>query len=491
MSTQTLTPRRSGGAVWTVVLVAGAVFLGGQLVNGGPMIRVVTAIVVMLVLVIPALEHPRKAIVGLFILLPFMGMIRHAFLSSTGPAFLDPLLLITSAVSLTVFVSLTLNNEMDFGGTPASKLVFFFLVLGLIQVFNPNQGEGVSALLVGFTGVMINLIPISFFFIGRSISDHAVTQRMIKTVILIGVLTALYGMSQVFFGFRGFERSFIARGFNALTVGGTTRPFSTFNNPAEFASYLHIAATASFAMALFSPRGKRLMWLVATCVIFYGGFLTGSRGFTVKVGLSVIVLLAARAKNRTLAFGVIVILVTGVVYWSSSTSSDSTIQDREVGQSQLIEQQLRALRDPFDAEKSTVPVHFAQFREGVTFAVTKRPFGMGTGIATRGGAKFGGNGAATELDIGDVFLGLGIVGGVLYLLIILTTITQASRVRRSLPGPVWIGIWTIACTSVGAWVIGGNYAVVPLIWFLLGASDGAYKRLRARGLIGEADPTPA
>lgn len=479
MSTQTLTLRRSNGVVWTALLVAGALFLGNQIVVGGPMIRVVTAIVVMLALAVPALEHPRKALTGLFIILPLMGMLRHAFLSSTGPAFLDPLLLITSAVSITIFISLTLNHEMDFAGTPASKLVFLFLVVGLIQVFNPNQGS----LLVGLTGVMINLIPISFFFIARSVSDHAMTQRMMRIMMALGVLTALYGISQVFFGFRGFERNFIDSGFTALTVGGTTRPFSTFNNPAEFASYLHLAFTASFAMLLFSPRGKRWMWLAASCVIVYAGFLTGSRGFTVKAGLAIIVLLAARAKHRSLAFGIIVMLVTAAVWWSASTTSDSRLEEKEAGAAVLVEQQLRALRDPFDPEKSTVPVHFNQFRDGITFAATKAPFGLGTGVATRGGAKFGGVQASTELDIGDVFLSLGVVGGGLYLLIIVVTITQASRVRRALPGPVWIAIWTAACTSIGAWVIGGNYAVVPLIWFMLGAADGAYKRLRTRGLM--------
>lgn len=491
MSTQTLAPRRSSGAVWTALMIAGALFLGIQIVNGGPMIRVVAAIVVMLVLAVPALEHPRKAVIGLFIVLPFLGMIRHMFLSSTGAAFLDPLLLITSAVTITVIVSLVLNKQMDFGGTPLSKVVFLLLGVGVLQIFNPEQGPGVSGLLVGLTGVMINLIPISFFFIARSISDLAMTHRVVRIVIVVGVASGLYGISQVFFGFRGFEKQFIESGFTALTVGGTTRPFSTYNNPAEFASYLHLAFTASFAMLLFSSRGKRLWWLASAGVIAYAGFLTGSRGFTVKVGLAVIVLLAARAKNRAMALGVIVILVTGVVYWSSSTSSDSTIQEKEAGASQLVEQQLRALRDPFDPEKSTVPVHFNQFRDGMVFAVTKAPFGHGTGVATRGGAKFNGTQASTELDIGDMFLSLGVIGGVLYLAAIGLTLVQASRVRRALPGPVWIAIWAMATTSIGAWVIGGNYSVVPLIWFLIGAADGAYKRLRTRGLLEQGGALPS
>ena len=486
MMNSTLAPtRRVNAAAWAAILVVGAVFLGRQIVTGGPFVRVVVAIVVMGVLAVPAIERPRAAVIGLFVLLPFLGVVRHLFLASTGTIALDPLLLVTSAVAVTIFVSLTLNNEMDFGGTPLSKIVFLLFVVSLLQVFNPGQGATWSqVLLIGFTGVMINLIPIGFFFIARSISDPEMTHKVVRIVLVVGTLAALYGLVQVFVGFRGFERTFLARqGYTALSVGGTTRPFSIFNNSAEYAAYAHYAFVVAFATLLFAPKTKRLLLLATAGTIAYAGFLTGSRGFTVKIAIAAVALLAARARNRLLATGIILLMVTSFVVWSSSTSSTTTIQSKQAGAAQLVEQQVRALADPFNREKSTLPIHFDAVATAMTYAVTQQPFGLGTGVVTRGGAKFGGIQAGTELDIGDAFLALGVIGGVLYLLAIVMTLVQAGRVRRALPGPVWIGIWVMAATSIGAWLNGGNYAITPLIWFLIGAADGEFKRLRARGLI--------
>lgn len=472
--------RRATGLMWAGLLVFGGVYLGRQILIGGPMLRVITALVVMGVLAVPAIEKPRKAVLALFVMLPFMGDIRHAFMSGTGIVALDPLLLVTSAVAIIIFISLMLSKQMDFSGTAMSKAVFFLLLLGLLHVFNPEQG----GLLVGLTGIMINLIPISFFFIARSISDAEFTHKVIKTVLIVGSLGCLYGLSQVFFGFRGFEKDFIANGYGALKVGDTIRPFSFFNNASEYASYAHFTFCAAFAFLLFAPKAKRGLLLALVGMIAYSGFLIGSRGFTVKVGAALIILLAARAKNRLLAGGIVVILVGAVTLWGATTSSTSEIQDKEAGAAQLVQQQVQALADPFNREKSTLPIHFDQAKEGISFAIRKVPFGLGTGVATQGGAKFNGKQAGTEFDIGDFFLSLGVVGGALFLAAIGLGVRQASQVRKALPGPVWAAIWAMAATSIGAWAIGGNYSITPLIWFLLGAADGEYKRLRDRGLIG-------
>lgn len=481
--------RRNSGVIWGIVLVFGAYYLGNQIAVGGSKLRIIFAASVMLLLAFPALKKPRAAVLWLFVLLPFLGMVRHMFLSATGAERLDPLLLITSVVAIVIFVSLVLSGEMQWGGTFLAKLVFLLMLTGIVQVFNPEQGQGASAILVGITGIMINLVPIGFFFIGRSVADAEFTHKIMRIVLWVGSIAAVYGLVQVFIGFRSFELDWLrTQGYTAATVGETTRPFSFFNNSSEWASYAHLAFAAAFAWLLFGTRSKRPIALVAAGVIFYSGFLTGSRGFTVKVVFAIIVLMAARARNRLLATGIVACLVSGVMFWSATTSSESRIQDKEAGASQLIEQQFRALSDPFNREKSTLPIHFEQAAESITYAITHQPLGLGTGAPTRAGSKFqGGIQASSELDIGDAFLAYGILGGALYVLIIVTAVRQAGRVRHALPGPVWIGIWAMAMTSIGAWMIGGNYSIGPLIWFLIGASDAAYKRMRDRGLLAGAE----
>lgn len=479
---------RQRSLVWMVIVSAGALIIGRQIVSGGTSVRFTIAAVAMVALAIPALEHPRKAVTGLFILLPFLGMIRHMFLSNTGVTALDPMLLIPTAVTITILVALIMGGQMDFDGTLCSKLVFLLLVVGLIQVFNPGQGS----ILVGLTGVMINLIPITFFFIGRSIGDQQFTAKILRIVGAIGVLAALYGLKQLFFGFLGFEQDWLGKqgNYQAGTVGATVRPFSFFNNASEYAAYLQIAFVIVFATLLFRPQRSRLWWLAMSATIAYGGFLIGSRGFTVKVGFAIILLLAARAKNKLLAVGIVICLSAAVFTFSATTTSDETIQENKEGADQLIEQQLRALRDPFNPAQSTLPVHWNAAVRGVSYAIMHQQAGLGTGVTTRGASKFKGIQAGTEFDVGDAFLSLGIAGGFLYSLIIVVAITQAARVRKALPGPVWVGIWAVAFSSIGAWLNGGNYSIPPLIWFLLGASDGMYKALRKRGLLDARGRVP-
>jgi len=470
-------PARRAAPLWYGLIVFGSLFIGRQIAIGGPMLRVTVAVVAMVVLAIPAFERPKAAITALFVLLPFLGIIRRMFLSSTGAAFLDPLLLLTSAVAITVLVALLLSDQLDFEGTTTSRVVFLLLAVGLLQVFNPGQ----ASLLVGLTGIMINLIPISFFFIARSISDQQMTARIVKIVSVVGVLAALYGLKQVYFGLGTFD---IAAGYTAATVGDTTRPLAFFNNASEYAAYAHIAFVMLFSTLLFRSKGTRRLWpLLAAGVVAYGGFLIGSRGFTVKVGLAIIVVLALRARNRVLAAGIVVLLSSLAIGWSATSSSDSRIEEKKEGAAQLIENQQRALADPFDRSKSTLPIHFEAAWRGIWYGITEHPAGLGTGVATRGGAKFGGLQAGTEFDVGDAFLALGVPGGVLYVAAIFFGIRGAARVRRAMPGAIWIAVYAIALTSVGAWLIGGNYSITPLIWYLLGAADGMYKRLQQGGLL--------
>jgi len=490
MTIGTIAARRNQGLVWLVFLCLGGVVLGSQVVSGGPMLRVVGALVIVGVLAIPAIDNPRRAILALFVLLPFLGMIRHIILLRAGQTALDPLLLVTSAVAVLIFASMVLQKTMDFGGTAMSAVVFMLLLVGILQVFNPQQASTYpQALLIGVTGVMINLVPISFFFIARTLSDDEMIAKVVRLVTILGAIAAVYGLVQVYVGFRGFEKSWMAEnGYGALTVGSTTRPFSIFNNAAEYAAYAHYAFVAGFAWLLFAPKGKRTLMLGLVCVVAYSGFLIGSRGYTVKVALAIALLIAVRARSRMIGMALLITLLGSAILWSASTTSTDKIQEKEPGAPQLIEQQVRALADPFDRHKSTLPVHWDQFREGITFAVTKRPLGLGTGVATRAGAKFGGVSAGTELDIGDSFLSLGILGGMLYIGTIVLGIVQATRTRKLLGGPTWMAAWAMILTSVGAWLNGGLYSVIVLTWFMLGAVDGAYKRARIAQAAEPAAP---
>ena len=94
------------------------------------------------------------------------------------------------------------------------------------------------------------------------------------------------------------------------------------------------------------------------------------------------------------------------------------------------------------------------------------------GVATTlAAAKYGGRVKSSEFDVSNVFLSTGLVGGVLYVLVVALALLAAFRYwwrTRSLVALALLGILVV---TFGAWLNGGQYAVAALAWFCIGALD--------------------
>jgi hypothetical protein len=91
---------------------------------------------------------------------------------------------------------------------------------------------------------------------------------------------------------------------------------------------------------------------------------------------------------------------------------------------------------------------------------------------TIAGTKFGGAGASSEADPGNVAIAWGIPGLLVYAVIVLEVIRKGYRVavrrRRDWVAPAALAI--IILTSL-QWLNGGQYAVAFLPWLLMGWLD--------------------
>ncbi|GAC1421950.1 MAG: hypothetical protein NVSMB57_15310 [Actinomycetota bacterium] len=465
--------------VWNGILLCGALFLGNQVVHGGAMLRIVAALALVTAFAIPAVSNPKRAMFMLFCWLPFLGIVRRGLVPATGFTKLDPLLLVSSAVIIMIFLTLLITKKANINGTWLTRLVFYLLLIGLLQVFNPAQGN----LLVGLTGVMFVLVPMMCFFIGRSVADEKLIEKMHKWIIGVGVVAGAYGFYQVVVGFPGFEKAYLDRaGFGALYIGNAIRPFSTFTNPLEYSTYLNFAVVATLAYLLYR-KGVGRLWLVgALAFMAYSGYLIGSRGFVVYAILGAVVLIGSRARNAAVSIGLIVMMLGGlVVYAITAKGTVKKVSATATAAETLKNRQENGLSNPLDPSQSTLRQHFSGVYSGLIFAINNAPFGLGTGSTGRGSTKFGGAGSnSTELDISDAAVAFGLVGGAMYIAIIVLTGLQLYRMRRWVPGPMIPTILGMAVVSFGQWLNGGNYAVAPLIWFMIGAADAAYLRVRTQ-----------
>jgi hypothetical protein len=327
---------------------------------------------------------------------------------------------------------------------------------------------------------MFIVAPMTLFIVARTVTDAAFMRKMMNVVMSTGFITALWGLKQVYIGFTGFETAWLkCCAYGALTINKTVRPFSTFSNSVEFAAYMGFAIVACYSRLLYSKGRGRLLLLAAIVPMAWIQFLIGSRGAVFGTGLAVITLTGLRARNRFAMVAIMGALIGGFLLYAA-THSTTTVDNATVekGTAQLVAQQKNGLLDPTDAAKSTLPLHYRRVIQGIVYSATTRPAGLGTGSITRGSAKFGkGTQAAVELDFGNAFLAFGLVGGVLYLLVVLQTFRQLYVLRRLKPNPMWVAVLGMCILSIGQWQNGGAYAIASLIWFVIGASDRAYQDL--------------
>jgi Na+-driven multidrug efflux pump len=111
--------------------------------------------------------------------------------------------------------------------------------------------------------------------------------------------------------------------------------------------------------------------------------------------------------------------------------------------------------------------HWNQVVGGIRFSLSS-PLGLGTASTNIASDKFGAAGMATEADISNAFVSLGLVGGVIYLTVIVIAFARVIVLYRRTRDVVVLGITGVMIIMLGQWLNGGQYAVAPLIWFLIG-----------------------
>jgi hypothetical protein len=126
-----------------------------------------------------------------------------------------------------------------------------------------------------------------------------------------------------------------------------------------------------------------------------------------------------------------------------------------------------------DPKKSTATVHKRMMIFGIIQGA-KNPLGNGLGSTTQAANKFGrpeGIPGSMEVDISNLFLSTGVIGGGLYLVIIFLTIRQSISYWASSRKLVGLCIAGILGLTFLNWLEGGRYALTPIVWFIIGALD--------------------
>lgn len=423
------------------------------------------ALLLMMLLGVVALLHPRAAVLAAFGYLAVMGDLRRLVLPEVRTSAWDPMILIGPAVAVLLAATALYSGALRAKST-ISRLMLVLMALMTAQVFNPSQG-GIA---VGVAGALFYLVPMLWFWVGQWLGSEAFLEQLFRRLVIpCAAVASALGIYQAFFGLLPYQERWVQlAGYASLYLAaGLVRPFSFFTSSAEFGHYVSVATALVVAGVFFRRVG--LAAILAPLMVM-AVFLQGSRSIFVTIPAAAAVLWSVQGRSVSawgsrLIFaggGCVLVLIVLLAALPASGSGSRVAP--------ILQHQVGGLLNPLDPQRSSARVHGEMVIEGITGSISS-PLGHGLGATTMAATKFGGRGGSTELDISNLFVSLGLPGGLLYVALVITVLRRAALYWRRSGGWVALCVLGMLVAELGNWLIGGHYAVVALLWFCIGALD--------------------
>jgi hypothetical protein len=423
----------------------------------------ITALLLTAVLAACSFYSQRGAIAATMVLLAVLGDYRRYAGYFEGYPKSDPLLLIAPAIAVLLLGQALLRGRRV-PRTLVSWLVLVLMILMLIEMFNPAQGD----LQIGLAGALFYVAPLLWFWVARSFASPELAQQSTRVIIGLGIAAMLLGLYQTYFGLLPFEQQWVEQiGYQALYISDeVVRAISFFNSSAEYQRYLLLVAVTLFA--LWSARRSSLILLLPLFLISI--FLSAARGPVVMVLMAMAVVWAV--SSRTIAAWLPRLAVAAAIGAGALIAMLLYFQGSTLGGrvAPLVERQVSGLLDPTNQEKSTATGHLQMIEEGFIAGVLT-PAGSGLGATTEAAQKYGARNRNAEVDFANLMISAGILGGLLYLIIVIAVLTRALSWWRSERHPYALIVLGSLVATLGGWLIGGEYSVAAVVWFQVGLMD--------------------
>jgi hypothetical protein len=426
--------------------------------------RIALALVAGLGLLVAGLATPKRTLYLLVVWLVLLGLVRRLASLVAPIEGEDPLLLVGAlGIAIVLAAAAPAWSRLDRSALATTVLALQALIVA--SALNPTQGS----LLVGGTGLLFLLLPTLGFWIGRGLGDDATFRRLLVLVALLGVAIAAYGLTQTLHGFPSWDALWIEeRGFAALTVGESVRPFGPFPSSAEYALFLGAALVA--CVALGSRASSSALLLAAVPLLATALFLTSTRGIVFALAGGLALMACARRRLPPLLAPIAVVLAVLIV--SPLAQRLSPALAGLAGPDDLVGHQIAGLANPLDPESSTATIHLALIVDGLQSALIN-PIGAGAGSVTLAASKFGGEGISTEADPSNLAVALGLPGVLAYGVLVVLAFHRSFRLASVRGDALSLGALGLLAVTFLQWFTGGHYAVALLVWLTLGWLDRA------------------
>jgi hypothetical protein len=372
----------------------------------------------------------------------------------------------------------TLLKQKNTLTSPLSRGMLILTALLMLQIVNPKQG----GLAVGIAGAMLVIVPTFWFWIGQAYGSVAFLQTLFFRIIVpISIVALAMGAIQLTYGYLPHQLAWYkVAGYKALGDSiDTLRPLSIFPNITEYLVYVSILvglSAASLFRSAEAPAFPRKVAAILIPIAIISLFLAGSRG-PVVMSLFIVILLWA-IQGSSVASWVprlaIVSILGGMGFvWTLTQVSEMEVEGggrvhaNMQRQAQLVE------------TGGTANTHANLAIDAVKHGISKEPFGLGVGAITLAASKFGGNSFNSEKDITNMFIVGGVLGGVVYLGVVILAATASIRYWIHTRSLIALSIFAVLTVTGLMWLHPGHYVTTPLVWLVIGVLDRLWSNTQA------------
>ena len=450
-----------------LALVVATVLLLHLMVRGEIDLLITLAITSSLLLI--ALVDRAMAALLTFVYLILMGDVRRLVSFISAPTSFDLLLLVgpllASILALPLLLHVRLREKL-------SMAMMVLIVVMTLELVNPSQG----GLAIGLSGALFYLAPMFWFWVGRRYGSPRIVDNLIYRVLLpLSIFAALLGLVQSTIGFLPWEQAWIDRSastYLSLHLGNSIRSFGFSVSSAEYTTLLTIGAAAAVAASFAGDR----RWLWALPVLLVSVILASTRGPVLKLTVAIACIWVLRHGRRPSFTKIVRFFVLAGIGIACLGFIASKALPGEAGNEQAhsavqdaLAHQAGGFAHPLDERYSTAGLHGSMVMTALWDGVT-HPIGRGLGATTLAVSKFGNSNAlaSSEVDLSDMFVCLGLIGGLTYTFAVFAALQQSLQYLLQVPRHTSLAVIGILICTLGSWLISGQYSTASILFFVIG-----------------------
>ncbi len=218
---------------------------------------------------------------------------------------------------------------------PIVILQITFIGYFILQIANPNS----VSLMAWFDATRFLIIFILFYIFIHLFNKKENIRHFTNMWVFVGLMVALYGIFQEYFGLRNFEYKWLTSDpirFELYHIWGHIRIFSTLSDPSAYGLFLAFCGTGSLILAV-GPVNfmQRAFYLSSAIIMYFGMSFSGTRTAYAMILVGIALFIIANLRNSKILIAslvlvsIFVILMVGPFYSGPIQRMRSTFEFSE------------------------------------------------------------------------------------------------------------------------------------------------------------------